>query len=120
MTRAIVIVIAVGAVIGTIGGLIAGEKWISIGGIVLVLGVGALYAIGIWRNPLGVARAEADVEAAFSGYPQHSVKPEQQESTRVQQESRPPLPSNSTLHTDARASSALDQPPSARVGERGR
>jgi hypothetical protein len=30
------------------------------------------------------------------------------------------LRSNSTLHTDARASSVPDQPPSARAGERGR
>jgi hypothetical protein len=30
------------------------------------------------------------------------------------------LPPNSTLHTDARATSALHQPPSARAGERGR
>jgi hypothetical protein len=120
MTRAIAIVIAVGAVIGTVGGLIAGENWISIGGLVLVLGVGALYAIGILRNPLGVARAEADVEAAFSGYPVHSVKPEQQQSTRIQQESRPPLPSNSTLHTDARSGSVPEDPPPARAGERGR
>ena len=30
------------------------------------------------------------------------------------------MPSNSTPHTDARASSVLDQPPSARAGERGR
>ena len=30
------------------------------------------------------------------------------------------LPSNSTPHTDARASSVPDQPPSARAGERGR
>ncbi|TAK82796.1 MAG: hypothetical protein EPO20_20575 [Betaproteobacteria bacterium] len=31
-----------------------------------------------------------------------------------------PLRSNSTLHTDARASPVLNQPPSARAGERGR
>jgi hypothetical protein len=33
---------------------------------------------------------------------------------------RGPAPSNSTLHTDARASSVLNEPPSARAGERGR
>jgi len=31
-----------------------------------------------------------------------------------------PLPSNSTPHTDARADSVINQPPSARAGERGR
>lgn len=31
-----------------------------------------------------------------------------------------PLPSNNTPHADARATATLDQPPSARAGERGR
>ena len=90
MIRVIATVIALGALIGAIGGLVAGERWLSIGGLIVVVAVGALYAIGIWRNPLGVARAEADVEATFSGYPIYPVKPEQQVGARTQQESRAP------------------------------
>lgn len=121
MTKAIAIVIALGLAIGIIGGIVGGERWSYAGGLVAVVGVCALYAFGILKNPLGVVKAEAQVEAEFSGYPPNAgVKPEQQQATRTTQEERPPVPSNGTHHTDARATASLDQPSSARAGERKR
>ena len=92
MAKVIAVVIAVGLAIGTIGGIIAGNDWLYTGTVIVVVGVCALYAFGILRNPIGVARAEMQVEAEFSGYPPNaSVKPEQQQATRTEQEERQPV-----------------------------
>lgn len=120
MTKAIATVIAAGIVVGTIGGLAGSDLWLYVGMSVMVAGTCALYAFGLVKNPLGVVKAEMDVEAQFSGYPQYGVKPEQEQTIRTHQEGKPPVPSNSTPHPDAPRASSEDRPPSARAGERGR
>ena len=120
MTKAIATVIAAGIAIGTIRGLAGSDLWLYVGMSVMVAGICALYAFGLVKNPLGVIKAEMDVEAQFSGYPEHGVKPEQQQTIRTHQEGNPPVPSNSTPHPDARRPSSQDQPPPARAGGRGR
>lgn len=95
-TKAIAIMIAAGVAIGTIGGLAGGSAWLYAGMVMVAIGVCGLYALGILKNPIGVVKAEMQVEAEFSGYPPDaSVKPEQQQTTRAPQEDRPPVPSRS-------------------------
>jgi hypothetical protein len=121
MVRAIAIAIAVGSILGGVGGMVAGGDWLWVGGCVLVLAVFALYAVAIWKNPSGLIRAEADVEAMSSGYPPgNDPRPVPEQIVRRQPKAKVVVPSNNTPHADARAGSVVDQPPSARAGERGR
>jgi hypothetical protein len=90
MTKAIATVMAVGLVMGIVGGVIQGEPWLGLGGVLLVGGVIALYVLGIWKNPLGVAKAEMEVEEMSLGYPPKSAVEQHSPSNETTQ--GPPKP----------------------------
>jgi hypothetical protein len=91
MPKTIVAIVAVGLVIGTVGGLLASDDAVQIGLAIVVCGAGALYLFGILKNPLGVVKAEMDVESEFSGYPPNpSVKPVKEGAIKPSQAQRPP------------------------------
>jgi hypothetical protein len=119
MLRATILLIAAGVVVGVGGGIVQSGAWFHGGELVVIIGLAALYGYAIWKNPVGVVKAEADVTSQAEGLPPHPMTqqelPRQPVATLVVD-----VPSNNTPHTDARASTVDHQPPPARAGERGR
>ena len=70
--------ILTGLVVGIVGGLFEGAPWLGVGAAIGVLGVGALWLLAVRKDPIGLLKAEAEVESMASGYPTHANEMPQQ------------------------------------------
>lgn len=83
MAKFITTLLAVGVIVGVVGGIAHADRWFYLGELIVLVGVVVLYALAIWKNPYEIARrrrwrAEADAEARFPEYPQQKSTDHQQ------------------------------------------
>lgn len=97
MARVITIAIALGLLLGIVGGLTEGSSWMYRAGLILTVSVVALYAVAIWKNPSRVAKAEAEVEAVAAGYPEEHHRADAERPNGEQMHGADLVPSNLTL-----------------------
>ena len=69
MLKIITLVVIAGVAIGIVGGVVEGSSSLYIGALIAVIGISALYAYAIWKNPIGVVKPEADVTTQAEGMP---------------------------------------------------
>jgi hypothetical protein len=102
VARALTIALAVGLLLGALGGLISNAPLLYVGSVVLGAALVTLFVVAIWKNPRRAVEAEANAEAIAAGYPEEQPRPIEEQRRGEQAYGVGLVPSNSTPHTGAR------------------